>query len=72
MKTRIEERNPDMLRIDDLMEYFIMGRRQAYLLCQRTDFPAFRVGKIIRIRRQDLERWVEDQSKKPCYVDEEE
>lgn len=49
------------LTVDGLGRELNIGRSKAYELVGRPDFPAVRIGKLIRIPRHALERWVEQQ-----------
>ncbi len=45
---------PDVLTINDLQETLKVGRSTAYDLVKNNEIKTFRVGKLIRIRREDL------------------
>jgi len=53
---------PAVLTVDELSKVLRIGRRQAYELVHRTTFPAFRVGRSIRVPREGLERWLQESS----------
>lgn len=50
------------LTVDELKDALGVGRRQAYELVNRADFPAIRLGKRILIPRDALKRWLEAQT----------
>lgn len=43
-----------MLTVDDLRAYLRIGRAKAYELVNEPDFPALRVGRSIRIPKDQL------------------
>lgn len=45
---------PDILTVNDLQEALKVGRSTAYNLVQNHEIKTFRVGKLIRIRREDF------------------
>ena len=64
-KTKIKNSKdlPFMLKIDphvkDLMD---LSREGAYKLAHRTDFPAVRIGRSIRVPRDAFLRWLDAQA----------
>ena len=50
------------MTVDELREAMGCGRRQAYDLVNRADFPKIRLGKRILIPRDALMRWLEAQT----------
>lgn len=53
------------LTTDDLQGELGIGRSTAYNLCNDEDFyPAFRVGKKIRICPDALKRWIQEQTRR--------
>ena len=58
--------SPDSLRtltVPQVAERLQIGRASAYGLCQRPDFPAIRIGGLIRIPVLGFERWLEEQGR---------
>ncbi len=45
---------PDVMTINDLQEALRVGRSTAYGLVKNNEIRTFRVGKLIRIRREDF------------------
>ena len=47
-----------LLTFEDIL--YIMGwkKTKGYTMCQRKDFPAFKDGKQWKIRKVDLEKWL--------------
>jgi excisionase family DNA binding protein len=57
---RIED-DAEFLTISDVQRILKVGRSFAYGLVERGELPGYRVGgKILRVRRADLERWLEE------------
>jgi putative molybdopterin biosynthesis protein len=45
--------------VDELQRWLRLGRSKTYELIQRGEIPSYRIGRILRIRRQDVEVWIE-------------
>lgn len=52
---------PLVLRPKHVQHYLGRGRRQTYQLFHREDFPSFKVGGTLGIRRADFKQWLDDQ-----------
>lgn len=52
----------EVLTVDDLADLFKVSKPIAYELVSRNDFPSFKVGKLIRIYKSELMRWLIEQS----------
>lgn len=59
------ENEQDFISLNQLQEILGIGRTKAYELVASGELPAIRVGRAIRVRRADLNRWAEHQS----YID---
>lgn len=59
------EFSDDLLRGADEIAKFLFGenadRRKIYYLCERTNFPAFRLGSMLCARKSVLLKWISDQ-----------
>jgi excisionase family DNA binding protein len=44
----------------ELGDWLKISRTTAYRLVRERDIPAYRIGRASRVRRSDLERWLED------------
>ena len=55
----------DILTIREVADYLKVTERTLYRLVQDGKLPAFKVGNSWRFRRQDLERWISEQSRGP-------
>nr|WP_231493611.1 helix-turn-helix domain-containing protein [Alicyclobacillus macrosporangiidus] len=43
--------------MEDVARYLRIGRTAAYELARRSDFPAIRVGRLVRVNREAFLRW---------------
>ncbi|MFI5387093.1 MAG: helix-turn-helix domain-containing protein [Fimbriimonadales bacterium] len=53
---------PILLRPVDLVSLLQLSRAQVYLLLASGEIPSIRIGRLRRIRRQDLEDWLSRRS----------
>ena len=44
---------------EELREWLGIGRTKCYELLSRGEIPSYRIGSLRRIRRADVERWLE-------------
>ena len=60
----LPDRSPDYrdewLTLAELGEWLKVSRSTAYELVASKRVPSYRVGRAIRVRRADVERWLED------------
>jgi excisionase family DNA binding protein len=49
---------PILLRPVDLVGLLQLSRAQVYLLLASGEIPSIRIGRLRRIRRQDLDEWL--------------
>jgi excisionase family DNA binding protein len=49
----------ELLTVEQVQELLKVGRTFAYALVRSGELPSYRVGRLIRIRRRDVERWLE-------------
>jgi putative molybdopterin biosynthesis protein len=49
----------ELLTVDQVQELLKVGRTFAYSLIRGGELPSYRVGRLVRIRRSDVERWLE-------------
>jgi excisionase family DNA binding protein len=52
-----------ILTVPETAEYLKLSKSKVYLLVQRNQIPHLKIGKNVRIRREDLLVWLE---KKAC------
>ena len=53
----------DILTIREVAVYLRVTERTLYRLVQEGKLLAFKVGNFWRFRREDLERWISEQSR---------
>jgi excisionase family DNA binding protein len=56
-----QENEQEFISLNELQEILSIGRTTAYGLVSSGELPAVRIGRIIRISRQDLTDWLERQ-----------
>ena len=56
------QRHPDdeWLTLADLAAWLKVGRTTVYRLITSGAVPSYRVGRSVRVRRADVERWLEE------------
>jgi excisionase family DNA binding protein len=57
-----QENEQEFISLNELQEILGIGRTKAYDLVTSGELPAIRVGRAIRVRLADLNRWAERQS----------
>jgi excisionase family DNA binding protein len=50
---------PDILTPELIGEYLQLKRSTLYQTINQPDFPSFRVGKLIRVKKGDLLQWID-------------
>lgn len=58
-------REDELLTIEQVQELLKVGRTFAYSLTKSGELPTYRVGRLLRVRRRDVDRWLEQQK---CIV----
>ena len=51
--------SPLLLTVPQAAELLQLGQDAVYTLCHRSDFPAVRIGRNIRINRACLQGWLD-------------
>ena len=65
MKTEHESKPvPMLLNMKQLQEQLGIGRRTAYKLVHRSDFPSVKIGREYRVLADELRDWVTSQGGK--------
>lgn len=54
---REQERTYEFLTPTEVMEELGIGRNTFYRLVNSGELPAFRIGKLWRVKRSELEKW---------------
>ncbi len=55
----------EILTIRDVAALLKLADKTVYSMAQQGEIPAFKVRGQWRIRRTDLDRWVDEQTRKP-------
>jgi excisionase family DNA binding protein len=50
-----------LLTINELAEYLNISRRTVYRILDHQNLPAYRIGKHLRFKRDDIDQWIVDQ-----------
>jgi excisionase family DNA binding protein len=56
MEARAEK---EWFTTDELIRWLGLGRTKTYELLRSGEIPSYRIGRVRRIRRQDIEAWLE-------------
>ena len=54
-----------ILTVPETAEYLKLSKSKVYYLVQRNQIPHIKIGKNVRIRREDLQKWLEERAQ-PC------
>lgn len=54
---------PDIMKIEDLMEYLEIGRNSAYKLIQSKEIRALKIGRIYRIPKNAVDEYMHSSGK---------
>lgn len=49
-----------LLKSEEVAEILQVSRAHAYMLMKRGEIPTVRIGKVVRVRREDLERYIHE------------
>lgn len=52
----------DMITIDELCDLLMIGRTTAYKLLQSGELKAFKIGKVWKISRASVEKYIKERS----------
>ena len=58
----MQENYAELITIDELCELLMIGRTTAYRLLRSKEINAFKIGKVWKISKASLERYVKDRS----------
>ncbi len=50
---------------DELVRWLGLGRTKTYEMLQRGEIPSYKIGRVRRIRRQEVEAWLESNRFRP-------
>ena len=54
----------EIMTIKEVSEYLKMNYRTVYRLAERGEIPAFKLGKNWRVKKDLLDKWIEEQIKR--------
>lgn len=52
---------------DELWRWLGLGRTKTYELLQSGEIPSYKIGRVRRIRRQDIEAWLKRKRCRPGH-----
>lgn len=55
----------ELLTLAELEELLKVGRTTIYRLLSTREIPSYRIGRSVRVRRTDVDRWLEGRREKP-------
>lgn len=63
MTFKSKEDYPLILKVSDIQEILQIGKRIAYELMDKEEFPCIKIGKLKRVNRDKFFEWLDEQSK---------
>ena len=63
METEAEQK--EWFTTDELVRWLEIGRTKTYEMLRSGDIPSYKIGRIRRIRRQDVDAWLERNKYRP-------
>ena len=54
----------EILTLKEVAEYLKLAEKTAYRLAVEDKLPGFKVGGSWRLKRQDVQQWIEEQKKR--------
>jgi excisionase family DNA binding protein len=61
---KTKEDYPMVLTVNEVREILRIGKRVAYELMDRDDFPTVRIGKLKRVNRDEFLKWLQSEGTK--------
>lgn len=58
----MQENYAELITIDELCELLMIGRTTAYRLLRSNEINAFKIGKVWKISKASVERYVKERS----------
>ena len=52
-----------LMTIDEAAAYTRLSRAKVYAMAQTGDIPTVKIGRSVRVRRDRLERWLDEHSR---------
>ena len=59
----MENNSESLITVDELCEELMIGRNAAYSLLASNQIKGFRIGRIWKIPRESIHRYIREQSK---------
>lgn len=56
--------NDEILTLKEVAQYLKLAEKTAYRLAAEGKLPGFKVGGSWRFKREDIDRWIEEQKQK--------
>jgi excisionase family DNA binding protein len=63
MEAKTEQK--EWFATDELVSWLGLGRTKTYEMLRSGEIPSYKIGRIRRIRRQDIEAWLEGNKCRP-------
>ncbi len=60
----MKEKFSDIMTVSETAEYLRIGKTTLYKMVRDGKIPAFKIGNQWRFRRDDIEKWLEEITKK--------
>ena len=57
MEAGVEQK--EWFAADELVHWLGLGRTKTYEMLRSGEIPSYKIGRVRRIRRQDIEAWLE-------------
>jgi excisionase family DNA binding protein len=57
------------LTVQEVSEYLHVKRATLYAKVESGDLPHYKVGRLVRFKREDIDRWMEDHRRDPSDGD---
>lgn len=54
------DNNPEVLTLEQFMEYLAVGKTTAYKLLKDGEIKAFKIGRVYKIPRKSVEEYIEE------------
>ena len=58
----MDEQQHEWMKVPEVAEELRIARSRAYELVADGEIPAVKIGRSVRVRRKELDRWLEDQN----------
>ena len=55
--------------VPEVAEYLKMSKSKVYYLIQRREIPYIKIGRNVRIRQEDLVKWLETKSRRTWEIE---